>query len=184
MRVGKVLRVHCGLTLQRRFDTVGQVMRGECLERDGPDGLSLLRITLDTELALNELQVPGGAFELVRRNDARLLDQVVRSLLDGLTTDRERTRAVCVHAVRSATGITVHHLDVIDTDAKDAGRNLAPSRLMALPVWRCAGDEFHLAGWKHPDRCVLPATGHVLECAQSTRRCQAAHLGEGRDANA
>ncbi len=98
--------------------------------------------------------------------------------------DGERSRAVGVHAVGSPAGVAVDHVDVLDRDAEDAAGDLAPGRLMALAVRRGAGDQLDLARREQPDRAVLPAAGRVLQSAQGSRRSQAAHLGEGRDADA
>src|SRR5215469_8662183 len=47
-----------------------------------------------------------------------------------------------------------------------------------------AGYHLDLAGGQHPDRCGLPAARAVGERAEHSGRCQAAHLGEGGDADA
>ena len=55
---------------------------------------------------------------------------------------------------------------------------------MALAVRGGAGDDLHLAGRQHPDRRRLPAAGAVGQRAEHAGRREAAHLGEGRDADA
>ena len=134
MRVGEVLRVDCRFRLQSRLDTVRQVMCGEGLERDSAKSLRLRRVTLDMERALAELQVARSALELMGCDETRLLDKAIRSDLDRLAADRERTRAVGIHAVRRTAGISMHYLDVFDRDAEDAAGDLAPCGLVALAV--------------------------------------------------
>ena len=184
VRIGEVIRIDGGLRLQGRLDTIGQVVRAERFEGDSRERLGLLRITLDAEGAIDEFQVVHRAFQLVRGDDLGLLDESLGGLLDGLTTDGQRSRAIGVHAVGRATGVTVHDLDVLDVHAEDAGRDLAPRRLVSLSVRRGAGDQLDLAGGQGADRAVLPTASDVLQRTQGARRRQAAHLGERRDAQA
>ena len=55
---------------------------------------------------------------------------------------------------------------------------------MALAMGAGAGDELDLAGGEHAHAGVFPAAGAVVERPQHPGRRQAAHLGEGGDADA
>ena len=81
-------------------------------------------------------------------------------------------------------GVAVEDLDVLERHAEAVGDDLAERRLVALAVRARAGDHLDLAGRQHPDGRVLPAAGAVVQRAQHPRRREAAHLGEGRDADA
>ena len=90
VRVGEVLRVNRRLSLQCRFDSIGQVVGGKRLEGDRSQRLRLLRVSFDGELSVGEFEVSGRALELMRSDDLGLLDEVVGGLLDGLPTDSQR----------------------------------------------------------------------------------------------
>jgi hypothetical protein len=81
------LRVDRAVGLQRRLDAVGQVVRGERLERHGLDRLSLPRLALDAERAVGELHVAGIGLEHVRRDELRLLDDALGRLQHGHAAD-------------------------------------------------------------------------------------------------
>ena len=81
-------------------------------------------------------------------------------------------------------GVAVQHLDVLERDAELVGDELAPRRLVPLAVRGRAGDDLDLAGGQHPDRGLLPAAGAVGERAEHPGGRQAAHLGEGGEADA
>ena len=163
--VGEVLRVNGRLGRQGRLNARGQVVGGEGLEGHSTEGLHLLRIALDAEHAFDELDVIRAALELMRGNDLRLLDESIRRPLDRLSPNREGTRTIGVHAVWRTTGVAVDHLDVLDRDPEHAARDLAPGGLMALAVWRGAGDDLDLAGREQANGAVLPAACDVLQCA-------------------
>jgi hypothetical protein len=81
-------------------------------------------------------------------------------------------------------GVTVKDLDVLERHAEPVGDDLAERRLVALAVGARPGDDLDLAEGGHPDRGVLPAAGAIGERSQHPAGGQAAHLGEGRDADA
>ncbi len=86
--------------------------------------------------------------------------------------------------LRGDGGVAVQHLDVLERDAELVGDDLAPRRLVALAVRRGAGDHLDLAGGQHPDGRRLPAAGTERQRAEHPRGGQAAHLGEGGEADA
>ena len=102
----------------------------------------------------------------------------------GHPADRQRPRPVGVQALGRDLGVAVQHLDVLERHAELVGDDLAPRRLVPLAVRAGSGDDLDLAGGQHPDRRVLPAAGAVGQRAEHPGRGEAAHLGEGRDADA
>ena len=70
------------------------------------------------------------------------------------------------------------------TDSELIRDDLAPRRLVALPVRRRARHHLDLAGRQHPDGRMLPTARAVRQRAEDPRRRQAAHLGERRHPDA
>ena len=93
---------------------------------------------LTRNAAVDELEVVGVGLHLVRGDLACLLDDLLGGAHDRLPADRERARAVGVHAVRRPPGVAVDDLDVIDGNAEEVARDLAPRRLVTLAVRRGA----------------------------------------------
>ena len=183
VRVGEVLRVEGGVGVQRRLDTVGQVVRGEHGERDVGHAHALVGAP-DGEAAALEVEVVGVGLQDVGRDDLGLVDHLLGRLDHRDAADDQRAGAVGVQAPGRDLGVPVQHLDVVERHAQLVGDDLAPRRLVALAVCARAGDDLDLAGGQHPDRRGLPAAGGVVQRAEHPGGRQAAHLGEGRDADA
>jgi hypothetical protein len=84
-------RVDGRVGLQRRLHAVGQVVRGERLERDLLDRLRRAGgSALDAEGAVLELEVPRVGLEHVRRDQSRLVHHALGGLEDGHAADHER----------------------------------------------------------------------------------------------
>ena len=138
----------------------------------------------DGEPAVGVVEVVLVGLEQVRGEVPGLVDDLVDRLHQRLAADHERARAVGVEPAVRDLGVAVQHLDVLERHAEPVGDDLAERRLVALAVGARAGDDLDLAGGEHPHARVLPAAGAVVEAAQHPARRQAAHLGEGRDADA
>ena len=136
------------------------------------------------ELPARELEVVLAGLQQVRGDLAGLGDHLLRGLDHRGAADHQRPGAVGVQAARGDRGVAVQHLDVLERDAELVGDELAPRRLVALPVRGRAGDDLDLAGGQHPDGGVLPAAGAVGQRAEHPGRRQPAHLGEGGEADA
>ena len=183
VREVEVHRVVGGLGVQRGLHVLGVGVRREGGRGQLLDGDALVGAA-DTEPPTDVLEVVGGGLEQVGRERPGLLDDLVDGLDQRLAADDEGARAVGVQALGRDLGVAVQDLDVLEGDAQPVGDDLAEGRLVALPVRGGAGDDLDRAGGEHPDAGVLPAAGAVVELAQHPRRCEPAHLGEGRDPDA
>ena len=162
VRVGEVHRVERRVRVQAGLDTVGQVVRGERRERDLPERQALVG-ALHGEPTSLELEVVDARLEQVSRDRLGLLDDLVRGLDDGLTTDDQGARPIGVQTLVRDLGVAVQDLDVLEGDPESVGNDLAPRRLVTLPVRRRSRDDLDLAGREHPDLGVLPAAGAVRQ---------------------
>ena len=153
----------------------GKLCDSERREHDLLDRQALVG-ALDAEPAGRELEVVLGRLQQVRRDLLGLFDDLLRALDHGRAADGQRARAVGVHALRRDLGVAVQHLDVLERHAELVGHDLAPRRLVPLPVRGRAGDDLDLARGQHPDRRVLPAARAVAPSAPSSRDGARPHI--------
>ena len=184
VREGEVVRVVGGVGVDGRLDAVGQVVRGERGQRDLGDRDALVRVAADREPPGDHSRSSADASSIAGRDHLGLLDHLVAGRDQGHAADRQRPGAVGVHALGRDLGVAVQHPDVLERHAELVGDDLAPRRLVSLAVRARSGDDLDLAGGQHPDRGLLPAAGAVGQRAEHPGRGQAAHLGEGGDADA
>ena len=175
-KFGRVVR---DLALEVRLETVGQVVCRECLERNRGQRHAAVGRSLHAEHASDVLEVGLVGLELVGSDLGRLVDHLVARHRDGDTADRQRSRPVGVEAERGDRGVAVQHVDVVGADTHLLGDDHAPRRLVALPVWRGAGDDLDLVGRQHPHRCCLPAARRHSS-AKRGRAMAPAHTSRSR----
>ena len=135
-------------------------------ERKLGDRLHAVGHTSDAEGAVGELDVVGSDLQLVRRDLARLLFDLLRRVPERDSAHGKGTGAVRVHPERRDRGVAVQNLDVVERNAELVGRDLRPRGHVALAVRRRPRHHRDLAGGMAANRCRVPTAGTVLECRE------------------
>ena len=114
----------------------------------------------------------GGQF-------ACLLSNLHRAQVGRRPIDREAPATVGIHAHRSAGGVAVDDLDVIDRDAEHVAHDLGKGRLVPLTVRRAPHDHLDLAGEVKAHDGAAPQPDAGVGCGRG-RRSATADLDIGR----
>ena len=184
MREGEVVRVDGGVGVQRRLDPLGQVVRGEG-RRARPPGWSS-RLVGPPRTANAPPRTPGRPASASSRCAATPWPcrPPSRRRRERHAADRRATASRRCPCPWARCGVAVEHRDVLDGTPSGS----AAIWLHAVS-WPCPCGDVPVTtstlpvGSTRTDG-VLPAAGDVRQRAQHPRRRQAAHLGEGRDADA
>jgi hypothetical protein len=132
-REREVRRIPDRCRLERRLETFGQRVRRPGGERELRDRLRLLRCALDAERTVAPFEIRVRDLELVRRDQPRLRQDLLRRVPERNAADRQRAAAVRVHPERRDRGVAVQHVDVVERNTELVGGDLRPRRDVALP---------------------------------------------------
>ena len=174
VRVGVDLRVEGGGGIQVRLDPVRPVVHLQRGEGDLGQRLALIG-ALDLEAAGRVLEIVLVRLQHVRRDRPGLLDHLVSGPEHCGAPDDQRPGAVGVEPALRDLGVPVQHFHVLEGHPQLVGHDLAPGRLVSLPVGAGAGHHLDPAQREHPDLGMLPAAGDVVVLAEDPRRGQPAH---------
>ena len=126
------------------------------------------------------VEVLLGDLELVRRDRARLRDDLLHREVQRHAADARRPRSVRVHAERRDRRVAVQDLDVVGVHAEPVGHDLRPASSRApARAGRCRSSPRPCRSGRHSDRGRVPAAGRVPQRAEDVRRRQPAHLDVG-----
>ena len=171
----------------RRLETGLRPLR-EAVGRPGGEGDLLDRLrfvgrALHREPAGVELQVLGRNLQQMRGDQLRLLQNTLAGVVKRDAAHRDASAPIGVHPERRDGGIAVQHGHVVERNAQRIRGDLRPRRLVPLPVGGRTGDDFDLARRQTSNDSRVPAAGPVAQRSEDLRRCEAAHLHIGGEAD-
>ena len=143
-----------------------------------------LSVPATRERVVLELDILDRGFHQVGGDLLALGDHLVHRLDHGRTADGQGTAAVGAHAEWDLRGVAMHHLDLVERHAELAHDKLGQRRFMTLAVAVGTGEHSHAAGGMDADFRHLIQPGARAQRSDHRRRCDAAGLQIGRNANA